>query len=465
MHRDPDTVPKPEDRAASEPEERQAETAGFPGAPARPIRILILNQVFWPDVAATAQHAFDLARYLTAHGDRVTVIASRSIYGQPGSVLPSEETVDGVVINRVGSSVFGKRRVASRLFDSISFNAACLLKAFRLGRPDVVVCLTTPPFIALIGVALRLVRRCSFVFWTMDLYPDIPVAAGVIKGGSLAHRILDVLDRICLGSADAVVVLGRCMRERIVSKGIDPHRIHVIPPWSDPAEVRDVPARPIGGAVPNAVAPMPAVSAGRRAGPGANPYRVEWDIGDRFVIQYSGNCGVGHDVRSVCDAMLAMRDDDSLRWVFVGGGVMKPVIEEHVRRHSIANVVLRPYQPRNRLGELIALGDAHLVLVADGFSGLLIPSKFYGILAAARPAIYVGPSGSEVARVILEEECGIVVANRDGPGLVDAVRALQRKPAECAAMGGRGRHALVLRYSMQIACERWRACLHDVVGE
>jgi alpha-D-ribose 1-methylphosphonate 5-triphosphate synthase subunit PhnH len=151
-----------------------------------------------------------------------------------------------------------------------------------------------------------------------------------------------------------------------------------------------------------AVTCLEAGSGARLTGPGIdgearlsvvndNRYRAEWEIGDRFVIEYSGNCGVGHDVSSVCDAMLALRDDDSIRWVIVGGGLAWPRIEEFIRRHQIPNVILRPYQPRAHLGDLIALGDAHLVLVADGFEGLLIPSKFYGVMAAGRPTIYIGP--------------------------------------------------------------------------
>jgi glycosyltransferase involved in cell wall biosynthesis len=427
-----------------------------------PLRILMLNQVFWPDVAATAQHAFDLASFLVRNGDDVTAIASRSIYGQTGGALAEYESRDGIEIHRVGSSVFGKGGILSRAFDFVSFNVACLAKALALPRHDVVVCLTTPPFIALIGVLLRWMKGSRFVFWTMDLYPDVPIAAGVLKPGSLAHRTFDALDRFCLRRADLVVVLGRCMRERVLSKGVDPARVVLITPWSDPVEVPNTPARRFEPGVEALVAARRSASGLAPVAVGPNPFRTEWEIGDRFVIQYSGNCGIGHDVASVCDAMLALRDDDSVRWVFVGGGVTRPIVEEHIARHSIKNVIMRPYQPRSRLGELIALGDVHLVLVADGFSGLLLPSKFYGVMAAARPAIYVGPPDSEVARVIREVDCGYVVQNRDGAALVAAIRELQRNPVAALTMGLRGREALEREYSMQRSCERWRECLHRI---
>ncbi len=429
-----------------------------------PLRVLILNQGFWPDVAATAQHAYDLARYLRAHGDGVSAIASRSIYGQAGSVLPSSETVDGIEVHRVTGAMFGKRGIASRAFDFLFFNVACLFRALSLPRHDVVICLTTPPFISLIGIFLRWSKGTRFVFWTMDLYPDVPLAAGVLQRGTLAHRIFDRLDRFCLGQADAVVVLGRCMRDRILAKGIDPARVVMITPWADPGELPGIPSHGLSSPL-KSLAAVRGVPDSDLEATIPNPFRESWGIGERFVIEYSGNCGVGHDVQAVCEAMLSLRDDDGVRWVFVGGGIMRPRIEEFVALHGIKNVITRPYQPRSKLGDLISLGDVHLVLVADGFDGLLIPSKFYGVMAAARPTIFVGPGGSEVARVVREEDCGFVVANGDGQALVDAIRTLREEPAIALRKGLRGRRALEGKYSTASQCAEWRRVLDRIVGE
>ncbi len=428
--------------------------------PAPPLRVLILNQFFWPDVAATAQHAFDLGKYLRSHGDEVSAIASRSIYGQTGSALPEGEVAEGIAIHRVTSSVFGKRGVIFRSFDFLFFNVACLFKAVSLPQHDVVICLTTPPFIALVGIFLRWMKGTRFVFWTMDLYPDVPLAAGVIKRGSIVHWLFDRLDRFCLRRADLVVVLGRCMRDKVLANGVDPRKLAMITPWADPAEVPNVPARRFAESMDSAMSRRVTGTDIRPVSVTANSFRDEWEIGDRFVIEYSGNCGVGHDVTSVCDAMLALREDDAIRWVIVGGGLAWPKIEDFIRRHRIQNVILRPYQPRTRLGDLIALGDVHLVLVADGFEGLLIPSKFYGVMAAGRPTIYVGPEDTEVARVIAEEQCGFVIPNSDAGLLVASIAKLRRDPVLSLTMGLRGRRALERSYSMQLACRRWRDQTH-----
>ncbi|MFM7260870.1 MAG: glycosyltransferase, partial [bacterium] len=134
------------------------------------MRVLLINQTFYPDIAATAQHAHDLARYLVSQGHEVTAIASRSIYGKKGAVLPREEMVDGIRIVRVGKSVFGKSSIAARMVDFGLFYAAALWRSFNMRRQDVVICFTTPPFVALIGWLLRLVRGTRYIYWVMDLY-------------------------------------------------------------------------------------------------------------------------------------------------------------------------------------------------------------------------------------------------------------------------------------------------------
>ena len=405
--------------------------------PAAPMKVLLLNQVFWPDVAATAQHGHDLGRYLAQHGVQVTALASRSLYSETGKALPREGGVDGIRIVRAGQSRFGKTALAARAFDFVSFYLAALWKAIWLPRQDIVVCFTTPPFIAFVGILLRWLKGTKVVCWTMDLYPDVPVAAGVLRRGSLAHSVFDAVDRFSLRHADRVVVLGRCMQQRLLEKGVDPKRMEVINVWADGDEVS---VRPIEG----------------------NALRTAWQVGDRFVIEYSGNFGIGHDGETMYRAMQATRADDSIRWVIVGGGTKRGELEAFVQAHDIVNAVLKPYQPREALGELLSLGNVHLVSIAENFSGLLVPSKFYGVLAAARPVLYVGPRESEVARVIEESKCGLVIEQGDSAGLVKAIETLHADPQLAQAMGRRAREVFERTFTRSLACERWLRLLQQV---
>jgi glycosyltransferase involved in cell wall biosynthesis len=223
------------------------------------------------------------------------------------------------------------------------------------------------------------------------------------------------------------------------AKGVDPARMHLVNVWSDPNEIRVLPRS-------------------------ENPYRAEWSIGERFVVQYSGNFGIGHDMTAMCDAMRRLAGDDRIRWVMVGGGVRKKEVERAISEGGIPNAVVAAHQPRARLGELLALGDAHLVTIAPGFEGTLVPSKFYGVLAAAKPTLYVGPATSEVARTVDERRAGVAVAVGDGKALAEAILAMVEDRAEALAMGERGRRATEQELGIAFACAKWRAILADVVA-
>ncbi len=404
------------------------------------MRVLLINQVFHPDVAATAQHAYDLARHLTARGHEVEVIASRSLYGQSGAVLPEREVVEGIEINRVGRSYFGKAGLLARAADFALFYFACFMRALTVRRPDVVICFTTPPFIALVGWWLRATRGSRFVFWLMDMYPDLMYPVGALREGSLPARLLDRLNRAILGAADRVVVLGRCMHRRVLEKGIDPARVVHIGVWSDTSEIRPLERD-------------------------QNPYRAEWKLGDAFVVMYSGNFGIGHDVSTMLGAAEALRDDVRIRFAFVGGGKKKPEVESFVASRGLTNAVLAGYQPRERLDASLSTADVHLVSLLEGLEGCIVPCKLFGAMAAGRPTIFIGSPESEIALVLREHDCGIVVRQGDVVGLTREIQSLVSDPIRARSLGDRARRALHRAYDREQACESWRLLLEDVVGK
>ncbi|MEM1108518.1 MAG: glycosyltransferase family 4 protein [Planctomycetota bacterium] len=401
-----------------------------PPVEAEPLRVLLINQAYAPDAAATAQHCEDLARYLVDQGHGVSVIASRSIYGQTGADLPGREVRHGVHVNRVGLSLFGKRGIVLRAVDFGLFYAAAMWRSFwikvpvegRSRKPDVVVTLTTPPLIGMVGWVMGRLRRTRQVVWTMDLYPDVLVSAGVAKPDSLLTRFFAWLNRREMGRADRVVALGRCMRDRIHAKGIGENHVEVIGVWSpnDPPEKM----------------PEPADSS----------YRQEWDLAGKFIVQYSGNFGLAHDYQTFCDAILQLRDRDDIVFVFAGGGKQIPVLKDFVEQHRLNNVMVQPYQPRERLLDLLSLADVHLISQSELFTGVVVPSKLFGIMAAGRMSLFVGPTDAEVARVIDETGGGIRFGLGDAEALAQNIIQLAgdpdrvRRSGQAALQASRNEH-------------------------
>lgn len=391
------------------------------------MRILIINQPFWPDVVATAQHLADWTEHLTAHGHTVTVIASRSVYGKQGAVLPKRDTYHGATVYRVGANLFKKGRILTRLIDFGLFHTLALWRALTLPKQDVVVCLTTPPMVGVVGMLLKLFRGTRYIQYEMDLYPDVPVALGMWKPRSLVTRFFDRVHRKLLRSADRVIVLGRCMHKVIAAKNIHPAKLVLITPWADPDEIVPVPRD-------------------------QNLFLLEHNLTHSRVIMYSGNLGLGHDISTLCTAIKTLAAspdpvDQQLRFVFIGGGKRMTEIQRFAEQHKLPNILLLDYQPREKLPETLSAADAHLITQAPNTTGLIVPSKFYGILAAGRPSIYIGPADTEVALTLLEESLGSVHAIGDTLSLLAALRAVT--PAQ-PTFESRARQILRGKYSRQV---------------
>lgn len=398
------------------------------------MRVLLLNQFFHPDHSATSQLATDLAVDLAAAGIDVTVLASRGTY-LGGEKLPARDRHAGVEIVRVAATSLGKRTLVHRAIDYASFYVTSAARLALLPRQDVVVALTTPPLVAASALVAKALRGSRLVYWVQDLYPEIAVAMGALRPGSLGARAMAAVSRAVLRRADAVVALGEEMRRRCVAAGAAPERAHVIPNWSDGGGVRPVPHE-------------------------RNALRAELAGDAAFVAMYSGNMGRVHDVETLLGAARLLRDRREIAFVFAGDGAKRALVEDAAR--ELPNVRLAPYQPRERLAEALSAGDVHLVALSPEIEGLAEPSKLYGIMAAGRPALYIGPERAEVARTLAREGCGRCVANGDARGLADALAALAADPAAREAMGRAARAALEARYQRTVATRRFAELLAEL---
>ena len=206
----------------------------------------------------------------------------------------------------------------------------------------------------------------------------------------------------------------------------------------------------------------------RPVAPSENPIRRELGLrDDQFVVMYSGNAGLAHRFDEVLEVMRRMKDDGRVFFLFVGGGPRKAEIEAFAETHALRNFRYTDYFPREQLAESLSVGDVHLLTLREAMAGIAVPGKLYGILAAGRPVVMVGPERSEPARTIREAGVGVVVDPAAGGGadrLEAALRSLADEPAERHALGAHARDHFLTHYDRPILCDAWADALRDHIG-
>lgn len=367
-----------------------------------PLKILLLNQTFYPDVVSTAQHLADLALALKEQGHDVTVVTGRRAYDHPDKLFPARDTWKGVRIFRVFSTSFGKRAKWRRAADFASFIFFCCGRLLFLPRQDVVVALTSPPLISFIAAWFTKLRGGKFCYWVMDLNPDEAIAANWLNPDSFIGKLLERMSRFSFRSAAKIIALDRFMRDRIVAKGVAAAKICVLPPWSHEGLVRFDEA-------------------------GRGRFRAAHGLEGKFVVMYSGNHSPCHPLDTLLGAAQELKADEGVAFCFVGGGSEFKRVQKFKAEYGLKNILCLPYQPLEELSASLSAADLHTVVMGEPFVGIVHPCKIYNIMAIGAPVLYVGPAESHLTAILGD---GMTIPNiqvRHGSvgRLVEQIRAFR----------------------------------------
>jgi colanic acid biosynthesis glycosyl transferase WcaI len=399
---------------------------GEPANGRRP-RLLVLNQYYWPGIEATANLLAELCSALVADFD-VTVIVGAA----PGE--PERTVRDGVTILRVHSTTYDRTQLSRRASNYFTYVLGAVRRALTSPRPDVVVCMTDPPFVATAAQVVASRFRVPLVVISQDVFPEIAVRLGRLRN-PIAVGVLRVLIASSLRRADRVVVIGETMSRRIEEKGVDPARIRVIPNWGDAERITPQPRD--------------------------NPWAREHGLAGRFVVMHSGNVGHAQDLDTLIRAATLLRDLDDLQIAIVGTGARHAELSSLADTLEVDAVSFLPYQPRELLPESLASADVHFVGLARGLAGFIVPSRIWGVLAAGRPVIAAAEEESETAALVRETQCGVAIPPGEPLRLAQAIRACYDGKYDLEAMGRRARAYAEEKADRSVAVARYRSVLGE----
>lgn len=441
------------------------------------MRILVFNQHFYPEVASSAQILTELCEDLAKAGHSVTVICGMPSYrrreelsvAEPGmkrkKELPSArvvgdiisflftlfprwildaETALGVNILRVYTYApklsAGKWRYVQRMVQYLSYFIFSLPTALLCPKADVILYLSTPPLLnGITANLIKLFKGTPNIFNIQDLYPDVAVSLGVVKKGLLT-KPLYMIEKLLYAGADGIVPIGILMEKALLEKGVPSHKIHIIPNWMDTEQIRPI-------------------------GKSNSSFAKEHHLLDKFVVMYSGNIGLSQGLENVLRAAEKLRDIEGLLFLFIGGGENLERLKTMSEELELDNVRFLPYQPKSRLSESLSSADVHLLTLKRGLSNFSVPSKIYGIMASGKPVIAAVDAESEIAEMVKEAGCGVLVEPENPQALAEVVRSLYNDKEKLDLMGASGRNYLEQKVTRRICVAKYMELFNRVTGK
>ena len=385
------------------------------------MRLLIYSLNYAPEPTSTGKYTGEMAAWLAARGHEVEAITGLPHYpqwkldGRYAAGRLRSERLEGVRVRRASHSIPSLESVnaRSRILMETSFTLSAarywLPKFFALRRPDAVITVMPPLQISIWPLLYGWVRRVPWVLHVQDLQVDAALRLKMLPGGVIG-RLLYGVESFLLRRATRVSTITEAMRQRVIAKGTAGERTWLFPNWADIASIRPAERD-------NAF----------RAGLGFGP--------ETLLVLYAGNMGEKQGLDSVLEAADRLGDQKNIQFLMVGSGAARPRLEQRAHALGLKNLRFLPVQPLEKLPEMLAAGDIHLVVQRRDAADLVMPSKLTNILAAGRPCVATADPGTALAEVVAGHGTGLVTPPEDPTALAEAIAVLAADAALRARCG------------------------------
>ncbi|MEJ5082822.1 MULTISPECIES: glycosyltransferase family 4 protein [unclassified Ochrobactrum] len=399
------------------------------------MRVVLANRYFYPDQSATSRMVTSLAHELVREGIETTVLASRSYHEKGREALPAREMIDGIDVHRIWTSGFGRGKLVGRAVDYATFHlSAAAWFAAHAKKDDICVVCTDPPLLSVSAALPIRLRRARLVNWVMDLFPETAIELGLMKHQAASGRLAVALRNWSMRQAALTICPIERMASFLQDKGIPSENLAVVHHWADKNEILPVSAD-------------------------ENALRQAWGLSEKFVIGYSGNFGRAHEFATLLDAAEQLQSVPDIVFLMIGEGQQRGYVEREIKRRRLNNVVMKPFQPVEQLSESLGAADVHLVSLKPELEHCIVPSKFYGVLAAARPTIFIGDPDGEIANVVRDFHCGLSLCPGEVEMLISSVMLLKNSQLNRNTMGNNARYLMETAYSKEIGAAVWQSAV------
>jgi colanic acid biosynthesis glycosyl transferase WcaI len=410
-------------------------------------RITLVTPYFWPEVVSCVPLMASLAEDLVAQGYEVSVFTSAPVHWDNGREIaddgqdrvPLREGFGGAEVRRTRNPFPRRPGARAKMLEYAWFSAWVCWRVLTSPRADAIYVYSNPPLLGLPVAWLARLGGTPVLYNLQDLFPESAVVSGLVPAESRIVGWLRRLERRAYGAVREIAAISEEFAAHV--KRTEPGaRVRVIPNWIDTEAVHPVDH-------------------------GDNAFRREAGLEGKFAVVYSGNLGFVHGLEALVDAAEALRDIPDVAFVIVGEGQQKAELEALARERGLENCAFFGYQSYARIPQVYSAGDVCVVPMRHGASGSSVPSKTWSIMACARPVVACIDSDSELARLLAEEDAGVVVEPENGAALAAAILALRADPPRAADLGAHGRRYVERNLSRRAVTQLYVEAIEELTGE
>ncbi len=411
------------------------------------MRILIYSYNYYPEPIGIAPLMTELAEGLVRRGHQVRVVTGmpnypeRRVYEGYQNKFYLTEEHNGVVIQRSYIWVRGsKPGLLDRLLLDGSFMITSMVQAFNGWRPDIIFA-TVPPLLVSVPVGVYAgVRRCPVILNIQDIVSEAALRVKLVNPDGIVIKTAQAVEQLTYEKVDRISVIANGFVDKLVEQGIPENKIVYIPNWVDT----------------NFIRPLPKTN---------NPFRIKYQLQDKFVVLYSGNIALTQGLETVIKAATLLEHIPKISFVIAGEQEALQELEKLRQDYQTQNILLIPLETREKLPEMLSAANVGLVVQKRQVTAFNLPSKIPVLLASGCAIIASVPDTGTAKEVVLKSGGGIVVPPEDAESLAQAITHLYKNPDQLATLGKQGRKYAEDYYSIEQALNQYETLFTEVVAK
>lgn len=372
----------------------------------------------------------------------LSVFTAKNARDSKNSSYKKYEIYNGVKINRVNN--IGKHH--GNLFSRVVFSLSFIIKSFfflvfNRKKYDALIITTNPPFLGILILALKFFLRIPYVLIAYDIYPQILDKMGILNKNNFLYKFWEWLNIRVYNKAFKIISIGEDMTQVIQNemKIKDSSKIELIYNWSDKEKV------------------YPVVKS-------ENNFIRNNGLEGKKILLYSGTLGSTHNIEDILTAAKELKNEKNILFVFIGSGAKVDLVKKYIESSDSSNAILLPFQPIEIIAQTLSSATLSFVCLDSGFTGLSVPSKSYGILAAKVPIIGMMDSNSEISRTIERFNCGIVWNKNSNTSLSNLILDVLNNESRISEMSNNALQAFLNNFEITISVEKYNKVLKSILN-